>query len=63
MKRDERSESRVAVRVGIVLVALAALYCAFAAAGIQLFVLQAKPATNLANPVNNEMKRQTVELV
>jgi hypothetical protein len=44
-------------------VALAALYCAFAAADIQLFVLQAKPATNLANPVNNEMKRQTVELV
>lgn len=50
MKRDERSESQVAVRVGIALVALAALYCAFAAADIQLFVLQAKPATNLANP-------------
>jgi acetyltransferase AlgX (SGNH hydrolase-like protein) len=50
LKRDERSESRVAVRVGIALVALAALYCAFAAADIQLFVLQAKPATNLANP-------------
>ena len=41
---------RLAVKIGIIIFAVAAAYCVFTAGHIHLYVLQAKPASALADP-------------
>ena len=50
MQRFEKSRLELAVKSGIALIALVVSYCLFTAIHLHLFVSQAKPATNLANP-------------